>query len=131
MGRQQVWVLAFHAAIAALVIIGATVLLALHDLDPQAGVAIYGAAIGLAGGAASSLAAVGQTVNGKSVMTQDTMDSMSSNLRAAVSYLAGARAEVDAAHVAGGRRGTDPPRQTEPTVPPPVSPEPAREQGAA
>ncbi len=109
--RSQTYVLGLHMVVGVLVIVAATVLAALHDLDAQAAVAIYGAAIGLAGGSAGSLAMLGTTINGKSVVTQETMSAMAANLERTVSYLAGARHEVDAMTVPGGRRANDPPAE--------------------
>ncbi len=117
--KSQTGIIALHAGIGVLVIAGATVLAALHVLDAQATVAIYGAVIGLAGGSAASIAALGTTVNGKSVVTAEQAAAQSANLEAAVRYLAGARAELDSSRVAGGRRATDPERATAPEPPPP------------
>lgn len=68
MARPQTLLLATHFAMALAIVVAATVLTALHDLDAQAAVAIYGAAIGLVGGSAAALGAVNSAVNGKSVV---------------------------------------------------------------
>jgi hypothetical protein len=47
-----------HGTIASGLIIAATVLLALHDLDSTTAMALYTAAIGVAGGTASTLLAL-------------------------------------------------------------------------
>jgi hypothetical protein len=47
-----------HGTIACGLIIAATVLLALHDLDSTTAMALYTAAIGVAGGTASTLLAL-------------------------------------------------------------------------
>lgn len=124
-GRQQVYVLALHATVGLLVVVAATVLAALHDLDAQAAVAIFGAVIGLAGGSASSIAALGSTVNGKNVVTQETSNATQASLQAAVAYLAGARRELDEGRQSGGRRANDPPAhgQTAPAPPPEFTPD--------
>lgn len=66
------------------VIVAATVLCALHDLDGQAVVALFGAAVGLVGGGAGSLAAVAQTTNGNSVISNGHLAALTSTLQEAV-----------------------------------------------
>ncbi len=67
-GRQGMVTALVHAGVAALAIVCATVLAAFDKLDPQAVVALFGAAIGLAGGvgaAVSNLAGNGRGGNGR------------------------------------------------------------------
>lgn len=66
------------------VIVAATVLCALHDLDGQAVVALFGAAIGLVGGGAGSLAAVGQATNGNSVISNGHLAQLTATLQEAI-----------------------------------------------
>lgn len=75
MVRPQTLLLFTHFAMALAIVVAATVLTALHDLDAQAAVAIYGAAIGLVGGSAAALGAIGSAVNGKSVVDPNTLKS--------------------------------------------------------
>ena len=67
-GRLQTLTLAAHFGIAALIVAAASVLTALHDLDAATFGTILGAAIGLVGGSAAALGAVGSAVNGKAVV---------------------------------------------------------------
>lgn len=66
------------------VIVAATVLCALHDLDGQAVVALFGAAIGLVGGGAGSLAAVAQQTNGNSVISNGHLAQLTATLQEAI-----------------------------------------------
>jgi len=84
MSRTQLFGVIITTAFAVLIITAVTVLCALHDLDAQAVVALFGAAIGLGGGAAGSLAAVSQTTNGKSVITNGHLTDLISALQEAI-----------------------------------------------
>lgn len=66
------------------VIAAATVLCALHDLDGQAVVALFGAALGLVGGGAGSLAAVAQQTNGNSVISNGHLAQLTATLQEAI-----------------------------------------------
>ncbi len=83
-----------HAGVAMVIIIAASVLAALHDLDGQTVAALFGTAVGLLGGSASSLGTLYSAVNGKSVISNDNMGSREQTLREAVDHLAGARAQL-------------------------------------
>lgn len=115
-GRQQLLVLGLHATVGLLVIIAATVLTALHDLDAQAAVALFGAAVGLAGGSAGAVAALGTAVNGKSIVSEGSLSRASQLTSHAISELGGSRREVDA----GALREA----HTAPTEPPADEPNP-------
>lgn len=116
--RYQLAILLLHALIAILVVSAATVLLALHDPLSPAIMGLFGAIIGLAGGSAGSLALMGQTINGKSVVSTDAMGALTGQLKATTDYLAGARQTIDASTIAGGRRVADPPPVS--ATPPPL-----------
>jgi len=57
--RSQALTLAVHAVLAVVIIVSATVLLGLHDLDASSYTALIGTALGLLGGSAGTLAVVG------------------------------------------------------------------------
>jgi len=61
----QAWVLAVHGVISVALIGAATFLAYSGSLDPQSVATIFGAAIGLVGGSAGSLAVLSVTGNGK------------------------------------------------------------------
>lgn len=82
--KQSLYVLALHGAIALAVVIAATVLAFHGALDAEAATAIFGAAIGLAGGSASSLGALAGAVNGKSTITEASLAQRESTLRTAL-----------------------------------------------
>ena len=82
--RQPLYVLAIHGGIvlAAIMTVG---LLGFHGtLDGQSVVAILGAAIGFAGGSASSLGSLGAVVNGKSLMTSQQVSEQGATQRTAI-----------------------------------------------
>ena len=62
--RIQLYILAAHTFVAVLALICVTLLSILGDLDPQATVALFGTAVGLVGGSASSIAATIATNSG-------------------------------------------------------------------
>lgn len=84
MSKQQTYGLVAAAALAMLMIVAASVLCALHDLDAQAVVALYGAAIGLVGGGVGSLAAVAQTTSGNSVISNGHLAQLTATLQEAI-----------------------------------------------
>ena len=78
----QTFVLFAHAGMGLAIVTAATVLGALHDLDAQAVVAIYGAAIGLVGGSAAALGSLAGAVNGKAVVETATLSNAIDKLAA-------------------------------------------------
>lgn len=83
-GKQSLYVLLIHGGIALAVVCAAT-LLAYHGaLDAEAATAIFGAALGLAGGSASALAALGSAVNGKMTVTPEAVQAREVTLRQAL-----------------------------------------------
>jgi hypothetical protein len=99
-----------HAAVALVIIVAATVLAALHDLDGQTVAALFGAAVGLIGGSASSLGSIYSVVNGKATVPLPVIADQEATLRNTVDRLAGARAQLPS---------TAPPEPpSEPTTPP-------------
>lgn len=75
MSRMPLLILLTHFLLSLAIVVAATVLAALHVLDPQACVAIFGAAIGLVGGSASALGALGSAINGKTAIDTGTLRS--------------------------------------------------------
>jgi uncharacterized membrane protein len=99
-----------HALVALVIILAASILAGLHDLDGQTVAALFGTAVGLLGGSASSLGTLYTAVNGKSVVSAEALASRETTLRETVDRLAGARAQLP----------VDAPVQ--PPPPPPVGP---------
>lgn len=91
-GRQSILILAFHGAIVTVLVIAATVLGFHGTLDASAVTAIFGAALGFAGGTASSLGSLGAVVNGKSVVTQQQVAEQGAAQRTAIVAAAGGEA---------------------------------------
>lgn len=83
-----------HATVALVIILAASILAALHDLDGQTVAAIFGAAVGMLGGSASSLGTLYSAVNGKSVLSAEVMANRETTMRETVDRLAGARAQL-------------------------------------
>lgn len=83
-GPQTWYVMALHGAIAMAVVIAATLLAYHGSIDGQTVSVVYGAALGLAGASASSIAALAQAVNGKSVVSHDDMAAREQTLRTAI-----------------------------------------------
>lgn len=83
-----------HAIVALVIITAATVLAALHDLDGQTVAALFGTAVGLIGGSASSLGSIYSVVNGKATMTPAALADQQLTQRATIAALAGARAQL-------------------------------------
>lgn len=71
--RLPLYLLAMQSGLAALVVIGATVLGIYGAMESDSLTAIYGAALGFAGGAASSLGALTTAVNGKATVSEATL----------------------------------------------------------
>lgn len=71
--RQSMIILGFHGGIAVVVVFAATILCYHGTLDAAAVTAIYGAAIGLAGGASSALGSLAGAVNGKATVSDATL----------------------------------------------------------
>jgi hypothetical protein len=82
--RAPVYVLALHGAIALSVVVAATVLCFHGSLDAAATTGIIGAALGLAGGASSSLGSLGAVVNGHSITSPEAETQREVTLRAAM-----------------------------------------------
>lgn len=92
--RQPLYVLAIYGGIvfASIVTVG---ILGYHGtLDGQSVVAILGAAIGFAGGSASSLGSLNSVVNGKSVVTPQLLAEQGATQRTAIVASAGSEAHV-------------------------------------
>jgi hypothetical protein len=68
-GRFSLYLLGMQAGLAVIVVVSATVLGVYGALDSSSLTAIYGAALGFAGGASSSLGALSQAVNGKATIS--------------------------------------------------------------
>lgn len=83
-GKQSLYVLLIHGGIALAVVVAATVLAFHGSLDAEAATAIFGAALGLAGGSASALAALGSAVNGKMTVTPEAVQAREVTLRQAL-----------------------------------------------
>lgn len=71
--KQTLYVLVVHGCVAAVVILGASVLAYHGSIDGEALTAIYGAALGFAGASSGAIAAVGQAVNGKATVSDETL----------------------------------------------------------
>lgn len=84
-GKQALYVMILHGATALSVVIAATVLSFHGSLDAEAATAIFGAAIGLAGGSAAALGTLSSAVNGKSVVSTESLADMQRTTRAAMS----------------------------------------------
>jgi hypothetical protein len=87
-GRQTIYIQLIHGGIAFVVIVAATVLAALHDLDPATVVALFGAAVGFAGGTSVATGALAQAVNGKAVMTEHAISEREATLTRSINALA-------------------------------------------
>lgn len=83
-GKQALYVMALHGTIALAVVIAATVLAFHGSLDAEAATAIFGAAIGLAGGSASALGTLAGAINGKAVVSTESLADMQATTRAAM-----------------------------------------------
>lgn len=117
--RGQLLVVGLHALLGLSVLISATVLSALHDPISATLSALFGIILGLAGAGSAAVATLGAATNGKATVPPQLIADLQTNLHDAVEHLAGARATIDAATIAGGRRATDPPR-TDAGEPPPL-----------
>lgn len=96
-GRQSIYVLGFHAGLAGSIVIAATVLGYHGTLDSATVAAIFAAALGFAGGTASSLGSLGAVVNGKSVITAQQIAEQGATQRTAIVAAASAQPrDVDA-----------------------------------
>lgn len=71
--RQPLVVLAIHGGIALVVVLCVTALAWHGSLDAEAATALFGTAVGLAGGSASSIGALAQAVNGKATVSDATL----------------------------------------------------------
>lgn len=71
--KQSMIILGFHGGVAVVVVLAATLLCFHGSLDASAVTAIYGAAIGLAGGASSALGSLSSAVNGKATVSDATL----------------------------------------------------------
>ena len=83
-GRQALYVMALHGSIALACVVAATVLGFHGSLDGQTVAVIFGTAVGLAGGSASSLGALGSVVNGKSVVSAQMLAEQGATARTAI-----------------------------------------------
>lgn len=72
-------VLLVHAAIAAVVIAGAVVLLALHDLDQSTAIALIGIGVTLVGGSAAAIGYAAAAPAGTSVIDSGTLSKITSS----------------------------------------------------
>lgn len=99
MPKAQQYGLAAAGILALAVIAAASVLCALHDLDAQATVALFGTAVGLIGGGVGSLAAVAQTTNGNSVISNGHLAQLTATLQEAIHGAQAAPAQAPPAPV--------------------------------
>ena len=83
-GKQSIYVMIVHGGIALAVVFAATILAYHGSLDAEAATAIFGAALGLAGGSASAIAALGSAVNGKMTVTPEAVQAREVTLRQAL-----------------------------------------------
>ena len=67
-GHYQLLILLVHSVVAVVIVVAATILSGLGAIDAEAVTTIYGAALGLVGGAASSATVTGQLVNGRQLV---------------------------------------------------------------
>lgn len=89
--KLSVYVMAMHGLIVLSVVVVTCVLGVQGTLDSASILGILGAAIGFAGGTAASLGAVGQAVNGKSVITPQLISEQASMQRTALAAAASAQ----------------------------------------
>ena len=87
-GRQSLYVLGFHGAIAFACVVCATVLGWQGTLDASAITAIFGAALGFAGGAAASQGSLGAAINGKATVPVAALADRETTLRTAMAAAA-------------------------------------------
>lgn len=98
--RQSLIVQAMHGTVVLFTVVVVCILGYHGTLDGQSVVAILGAAIGFAGGAVAATGALGQAVNGKSVVSEASMASREQTLRTSIqANAAGAQMRQDAATV--------------------------------
>lgn len=90
--RQPLYVLAIHGGIVLATILTVGVLGYHGTLDGQTISAVLGAAIGFAGGTASSLGSLNTVVNGKSVVTPQLLAEQGATNRTALATAAAAAA---------------------------------------
>lgn len=90
--KTSLYVMGIHGAIVFAVVIATVILGVQGTLDPSSTVAILGAAIGFAGGTASSLGSLGAAVNGKALIPEHSLDNREATLRQA---LAGAQSTAE------------------------------------
>lgn len=82
--RQPLYTLSIHGGIVLAAIITVGILGYHGTLDGQSVVAILGAAIGFAGGSASSLGSLNSVVNGKSILTSQQIAEQGATQRTAI-----------------------------------------------
>lgn len=92
--RQALYTLGIHGGIVLAAIVTVGVLGYHGTLDGQSVVAILGAAIGFAGGTASSLGSLNTVVNGKSVVTPQFVAEQAATQRTAIVASAGSEAHT-------------------------------------
>lgn len=92
-GRQNLVQLCVYGAIVLATVVGAIVLGVQGSISEAAVTAIFGAAIGFAGGSAASGSTLYAVVNGKSVVTPQLVAEQGANTRTAIIAAAGAEAQ--------------------------------------
>lgn len=100
--KQTLYLLTVHGALAGLVVVAVTVLSFHGSIDAQTVSVVYGAVLGIAGASAASLATLGAAVNGKTVLTNETLQQREQTMQQAVSGLAASPAAdraIDAAAI--------------------------------
>jgi len=83
-GKHAIWTQLLHAAVAVVVIVCATVLAALHDIESATAVAVFGAALGFAAGGAIAQSTLGSLTTGRVLVPEGTEREREETLRLAV-----------------------------------------------
>lgn len=92
--RQSLYIQIMHGVIVVIVVIAATILAYNGTLDSATVAVIFGAAVALAGGSAQSLGSLGQTVNGKSMVSDAALANRETTLRTAMAAAAASEPHV-------------------------------------
>lgn len=71
--RQSLYVLVLHGSIAFVVIIAVAALTWHGSLDAEAATALFGTAVGLAGGSSAAVGALSGAINGKATVSDATL----------------------------------------------------------
>ena len=71
--KQSLYVLILHGSIALVVIVAVSALTWHGSLDAEAATALFGTAVGLAGGSSAAVGALTQAINGKATVSDATL----------------------------------------------------------